>query len=454
MKEIWIEKFESEPGIYAIFNISDNVNYNNKKKIYIGKSKNLKLRMTQHVDDLFKNKDNKNLQSDFNLDNVIFRISLLHSIDKDSEVTSELNKYESLYYLAAADYLGEENLYNEIELKSQEELYNGNPDTYIQVIKNILDNLNEKKGVMCINENKIQDWIGVSQNEIKSRVVGLLNDLNGNKSINENQISINEVSLKKLYDNNELDFMLLGKMGDYVGRDDQTDIQTFTDILVEKIADINYYGKCLWATSGPNIQEFNKYRNILNKEKKVYVLFYLTFSEYKSKSKTKGYYYWNECENNKLYCVAPKGKKKFKALVIKDIMLVKELFLIEYLKVIYTKAILKSTDYRNGEVKKMLPSSLKEDLQNSLLNVFSNKCICNNEEVQSELIWENLLDEFKSENNNFEFPTFTESNGSTYYYVLAEVEKYVEIQECDETSNKTSEEEKVYRYNHPHIPRK
>ena len=101
--------------------------------------------MTQHVDDLFKNKDNKNLQSDFNLDNVIFRISLLHSIDKDSEVTSELNKYESLYYLAAADYLGEENLYNEIELKSQEELYNGNPDTYIQVIKNILDNLNEKK---------------------------------------------------------------------------------------------------------------------------------------------------------------------------------------------------------------------------------------------------------------------------------------------------------------------
>lgn len=93
---IIVEKFENEDsGIYMILNLET-------KNIYIGKSLNLKRRMEEHVRNLYSGYDNnKDLQVDFNKSIYTYRIALLKIVSPE-----ELNKYESIFYQAAAKQLG------------------------------------------------------------------------------------------------------------------------------------------------------------------------------------------------------------------------------------------------------------------------------------------------------------------------------------------------------------
>ena len=69
-------------------------------------------------------------------------------------------------------------------------------------------------------------------------------------------IRLKSINIEKLYNNQELDFLMFGIAGDYIGTDSS---QTIEEILKEKSCDILKNKKCLWATTGPALKIFEEY---------------------------------------------------------------------------------------------------------------------------------------------------------------------------------------------------
>ena len=447
---ILIEKFESRPGIYAIFNTKT-------EKIYIGKASNLKRRMVQHVRKLFEGADNNfELQNEFNKGNRTYRIGLVELIDErlsGDELEKELDKCESIYYLTALKMYGKKKVYNKQELRNEMELIENETKEFLFAKAKIKDVISRKENDNGINKyrdsiNKkvtIQDWVGIPKEELEKDANNFIKELSDatTKKCMLPRIKVDQVRVKDFYENNKLDFMLIGKMGDYVNINEQN--QTFTDILTEKIADIGYYGKCLWATSGPNPNSFRFYRKKFdNQEKSIYALFSLTVSEYKEEKQ--GYYSWDDSiSNSKLFCTAPKGRKHFKALVIKKLMLVEEDFLKQDFNDLFYQAEVVANDRRTKRLE--LPKSLNEVPRATLLKAFSKKVIWKRKDVQELLGLEGeLFERFKLENPIIEFPESSDESHLSTYYILAEVEDYVDIKECSELD----EVEDLYKKFHPY----
>ncbi|MCD8076542.1 MAG: hypothetical protein LUF27_16215, partial [Lachnospiraceae bacterium] len=139
-----------------------------------------------------------------------------------------------------------------------------------------------------------------------------------------------KISIRELYQNDIINYMLVGSMGDYVEKQD------FSTILIEKMAYIANHGMCLWASAGPSLkafEEFKKFSNDNNRtefeedEKRIYALLSLTTSPYTSDLVMK---YTSEYCGKKLEATGPvKNSGKYKGLVIKKFYQVEEDFSIE-----------------------------------------------------------------------------------------------------------------------------
>ena len=117
-----------------------------------------------------------------------------------------------------------------------------------------------------------QNWLVLSRDEIVGLAKQYLHSFREDKANGkEHEIHLDTISLKELYEEGKLSFLFLGKVGGYSGGQD------FTDILIEKLADVAHYQKCLWFSSGPNIAKYHRNRDTFRKtfgdKRKIYVLF-------------------------------------------------------------------------------------------------------------------------------------------------------------------------------------
>ncbi len=104
------------------------------------------------------------------------------------------------------------------------------------------------------------------------------------------RLQLKPVSLNRMFENGEIDFLMFGKAGDYIGENKP---QTIPEILEEKVGDLAEKARCLWATSGPKMDIFSTFYSLFRKkygeEKKLYVLFRLTINKYESMKPQKTY---------------------------------------------------------------------------------------------------------------------------------------------------------------------
>lgn len=412
--KIYSEKIESVPGIYIIYNMK---NY----KVYIGQAKDLRDRVLDHINLLFLHKennrfkDNKNLQKEFDCGNNTYMIRNLFKTN-DNEKTI-LNKYESLYYQAAVHKYGREMVYNSIELNkfqfTDQEIKKAEK-RIIEILKKELDN---KKCYLYTTEvDKKQDWIDMDKSQIISEVK------NFNNFNKDTAVIFDEISIKDLINNHKLDYLLVGKMGDYIGKNDS---QKFSQILIEKIADISEKGACLWATAGPNVNTFKRFRIEHgfdeNNEKKIYALFSLTTSKFNNEIKDLGCYSytWN---GKNLFDTAP-NKKRFKALIISKIWSVKEDFILESLFDQYYNFHYGAT-YHTYYDKFILNTDIS-NLRN-LNMIVSNNEVKNNISLRKDELGMNdeLFKEFLERNLLYDKIKYNENEHVTRYFI-AEVLDYV-----------------------------
>lgn len=420
-KTIITEKFEnSDCGIYMILNLNTN-------RIYIGKSNNLKRRMEEHVRNLYSGYtgyDNKNLQEDF--EKSVYRIALLKKVSPE-----KLDKYESIFYQAAKKHPKLNQVYNIQNLNkytpTSEEL-----DEAEEKINEALAHKNNRKNTYIYNSGnvrmRLQDWLGKSEDDILKIAQDKIDKLTPQNGvcINFKKPVLESISIKDLYENNELDYIMTGVMGDYFG--DET-VQPFAKILGEKIGDISYYGgKCLWAASGPSLNTFKELKELSHqKAKKIYALFSLTLHKYdKTKDKDFSKYKWAD-ESGKIYFdTAPKRKtKSFKGLVITRFWTVKEEFPIDDFYDLYYRLERK---YSNNQ-----PILAKDVSQctRGLQAIVSKKEILSNKNLQKALLLDGkLMDEFKKEKlskTEEEYSSFLPCNAENHpvLYILAEVSDYV-----------------------------
>ena len=95
-------------GIYAIVN-------NDKKKIYIGKSKNIRNRLQQHSTSLNKNKSPKAMQEDFNNGDLFEAHQLILFTYKSETFLLGMEEIFISYFI---NELGRENVYNAFATRS------------------------------------------------------------------------------------------------------------------------------------------------------------------------------------------------------------------------------------------------------------------------------------------------------------------------------------------------
>ena len=377
---IQVEKFEREPGIYIIFNKeTDNV--------YIGKANDLKRRMEEHVRNLFLGCDNnRKLQKEFAEGGHNYRIGLLKVAPLD-----KTDEYESVFFQAAERLYSRECVYNSTNL------YNANlSENQIQeackIIEAAVKRKTQNKGVYLLKTESVQDWIEKSNKEIAqeaTKKIQKLSEFYGDDK-QQRDAKLESISLRKLYEEDKLDYIMIGVMGDYVG---DGRAQTITDILSEKLADITYYEKCLWASAGPNIDDFKRfYKCGVEGGKKIFALFPLTTAKYKNEKKSVSYI-WKDIEGRVYSCTAPEqGSHRYKGLVIKNIWTVEEDFPIYKLYDLYYRYEKPKYNKNNGERK--LPNDVQKCAR-QMQCVVSKKAILNDEALQKKLeLQGDLLEEF------------------------------------------------------------
>lgn len=434
--KLFVEKLDCMPGIYVIFNSST-------KGVYIGQAKDLKNRTTQHVRALFVNKDdNANLQKEFDEGGQSYRIALLQTV---SDVFL-LDYYESLYYQAAKklaedspDYEVSE-VYNKMDLTDKAIPDKTELAEAIQQLKKVLNRKSTRKvqeysSAVQVRLKLKQDWLGMSNEKIvaaaKEKVKELLfQRVPTSTGIAEQDICVDQmekkppqlktISLRKLIEDEELNYLIVGKMGDYVGEGSS---QTFEDIMIEKLAEIACEGKCLWAAAGPTIQEAKRFREAhgFGKEKKLYALFSMTTSQYKNDSPSKTYC-WTDADGKVYKDTAPAKKSgEFKALVIKQFWTVEEDFLVDDF---YDQYYRYEVKYK-GNQEYLLNSDVK-NCSRQMQCVVSKKEILSNSKLQEELkLTGALLEEFIQTKSCGEL-TFREGEHPVFY-ILAEVVDYVTV---------------------------
>lgn len=324
-----IEKLYSRPGIYIIYNKLKNT-------AYIGQSTDMKERMRQHLDALYNNKrikklDNKNLKKEFAEGDNIYFYRFLHDQfvfqDKD-DLQNQLNQKESLFFQAAQSIFGKERVHNTIDLTN---IYTPS-ENELNISK-----LKIKKAIRSVKTPivKIDNTTKrrINQDILGTDIESIINSAIARKQINNNvKITFEKVSIKKLYEEGKLNHIILGKMGDYIGStfDQANDhVQSFTDIIIEKLACISDFGKCLWTTRASNIDEINSFINEYGfgmEGKKIYALFALTSSKYNSKMKTEAIYYHKDTGLKDTVPISTLPGKRTKALIIDKLMPVNEDF--------------------------------------------------------------------------------------------------------------------------------
>ncbi|MEG2439762.1 MAG: GIY-YIG nuclease family protein [Lachnospiraceae bacterium] len=410
--EIYIEKLEHRPGIYIIFNLQS-------YRIYIGQAKRLKERALQHVKNLYLYCDNnENLQKEFSGEKNTYYLGCLKELEstkrlKKLEITELLDKWESIFYLAAIGLYGKEKVYNKKCLNNEKDQI-----SEIEKAKDILKSALERetKGTerySYTSFSKMKDWITTEVVE---------------------ELALKPISIKELFDNHEIDCLLFGKAGDYIGDGKP---QTICDILREKVNELKCIKdkkmkKCLWATSGPTIDEFSKFHSFYKKKygekKKLYVLFKLTINSYNRGEEIKKSYFC-EMAGMKYYVTAPEAKT-IKALLIKEFYIVRENFEFDQLAKMYYRY--SKPAYKTNEKKYVLNSDCLSRM--TLYPAVSKALILNalNEDVRDELGFSQnpyLLEEFELKNDMKQITKFPKCDKEEHpaYYILAEVEDYVSL---------------------------
>ena len=403
-----IEKLYSEPGIYIIYN-------KNKETAYIGQAKDMKERMRQHLNALYSNKikrvfDNKNLLCEFNKGDNHY---LYRSLIKADE--SSLDNMESLYFQAAKMYFDKKGVHNKADLTNKYKPSEYELKSAVEKIeRTIMEELRtpiiriDDKTKRRIN----QDIIGKYEKDI------ILDAYAKRVKNSEEQIEFERISIKDLYETGKLDHIIIGKMGDYIGEDNKS--QCFTDIIAEKLACISDNKKCLWSTQSSNIDEINDFidKYGFGDDKKVYAIFGLTSSQYKSKYKLKKYIH----KETGLFDTAPE-KKRFKALIIDKFMSVNEDFdFNEFVKNYYYHSIPRI----DGQSHRILMNEEIGSFSQMPAKIVSRKAtILNNDELQKELRINEFdtqeMDKFKNSIPN-EKVIFSNANGASYF-IIAEVTK-------------------------------
>ncbi len=434
--KLFVEKLDCVPGIYVIFN-------RNTKGVYIGQAKDLKNRTTQHVRALFVNRDdNANLQKEFDEGGQSYRIALLQAVPE----VSLLDYYESLYYQAAKKLLevsgGYEvsQVYNTMDLTDKMTPHESELAEAMQQLKKVLSRksfrkVQEYSSAVQVRLKLKQDWLGMSNEKIveaaREKVKELVSQRGATLTrITEQDICVDQmeknppqletISLRKLIEDEKLNYLIVGKMGDYVGEGSS---QTFEEIMIEKLAEIACEGKCLWAAAGPTIQEAKRFRETygFGQEKKLYALFSMTTSQYKNDNPSKTYC-WTDADGKVYKDTAPAKKSgEFKALVIKRLWTVEEDFLVDDFYDQYYRYEVKYE--KDGQY------LLNNDVRNcsrQMQCVVSKKEILSNSKLQDELkLTGALLEEFIRTKNCSEL-TFREGEHPVFY-ILAEVEDYVTV---------------------------
>lgn len=415
---IQVEKTGNVPGIYLISNKKEN-------SVYIGQAKELKRRMMQHVKYLFLGCDNNaSLQKEFDNFEKGYQYRILKVCECEID---ELDFYERLYYIAAKSMKNIKNVHNKQEPNNSYDGTKKQIEEAINTIKDVLEIKNDNGSMHLFKSmQSMRDWIEKSNKEIINDAKEILN----NASLNP---CLGEISIKELHKRNKIGCIMLGVAGDYVkslDNDEKKEVETITEILATKIADIALYGKCLWATAGPEISLFKEfYKNgKFNESKKLYVLFRLTVFKF-SKGEESVKYSWTDDEGIKLYATST-DKKTNKALVIKNIWTVKEDFEYDDFEKLYYRYDTPATDCRGNKRVKILNSdNLKRQ---SLYAAVSIKEILNNEGLREVLkLKGDLLGDFNNKYKDLDIrqmnmPEFEEDAG-TSCYIIAEIENYVEI---------------------------
>lgn len=398
--KIYLEKMEHIPGIYIIYNISS-------KKLYIGQATRLKERALQHIEYLYKGVDNNlTLQAEFINNPSKYYIGIL----KEGIKIDELDKWESTFYCAAVKLYGSENVYNKIKLEKE---LNSNE------IEQAQDNIKEAL------ERDIRNCDQYTETKSKDMKDWVPYDV-------VKELKLQKKSLVEMYKNHEIDFLLFGKAGDYIGDGSP---QTISAILREKVSELNNISdnekrRCLWASSGPHMDNSKKYFALYKKYKpnnKMYVLFKLTVNPY-DKSKEKAVSFYWEKDGTKYFDTAPDRKtKKAKALVIKNFYIVQEDFDFKTLEKNYFKCDLKTIKnnkliYNPREWRRSRYTLTPTILQEYLLSPENKELRREMEVLENEAAWEEL----KETEPQSKFPECDSANEMAYY-ILAEVEDYVEI---------------------------
>ena len=412
MSKIFVEKMENTPGIYIIFNIKS-------KKIYIGKSEHLKERALQHVKNLYLNSrdENTNLQKEFTAQNNKYYVGKLCELKNTGNLEKDLKELESIYYLAAYEMYGKEKIYNTVKLNTAQNQIEKIEQAKMEIKEALLRKEKKVDGETYTDCNNMKDWIPfetISKLKLQSK------------------------SIEKMLKNNEIPFLILGKAGEYIS--DAELPQPFTEILEEKVNQLNSKKdienrRCLWATSGPDLDDFSKYlqlyRNIYGSDKKLFALFKLTLSQHKNDS-IERQYYWEK--NNQVYFAKAPDKKTFKALVIRRFYVVREDFDFEKFTKMYYR--FSSAAYLVKEKKYRLNNDI---CNRSTLSIGVLKDVIlseNNKELAEMLGFVKapyLFDELKgkSEINPISRISFNSNEEHPAYYLLAEVEDFVKISKCD-----------------------
>lgn len=403
--KIYMEKMPHKSGIYMIYSKKSN-------SIYIGKTKDLFSRSYQHVKALFLGKDNTILNSDFFNNPDDFYILKLEYVEETS-----LSTMEHIYYEAAKECMND-NLFSKV--------YNINKpisvaqinisDEKIKIASNILKD-------KIKNFNSIIDYNIFTEKNFKAR------DWLDSNIIND--LKLDSVSLKEMFERGELEFLSFAKIGDYIGRDAP---QTLSEILIEKNQDLNGEPhKCLWMIEGVALHYFNRYISTFKakfgNDKKLYCLFKLTAQPYKDNGRKRKTYSY-KTDRIILYGTGPGDTEKTvfkqkKGLLIKKFYTIKEDFNFEELQHKYYRTNI--TYNSNNTIQKN-----SDNMGNNSFFTFVRKSLLFEEkhtDIRKLVRLENEKEILEDIRRNSENPNvFPECNREEHptFYLLAEIENYVQ----------------------------
>ena len=419
-----IEKLYSRPGIYIIYNKLKNT-------AYIGQSADMKERMHQHLDALYNHKhikklDNKNLKKEFAEGNNIYFYRSLYdqfSFQNSADLKNQLDQAESLFFQAAQLVFGKENIHNTINLTNIYTPSENELTVSMLKVKNVIHTV--KTPIIKIDNTTKRR---INQDILGTDIESIINSAFARKQVNNNvEITFEKVSIKKLYEQGKLNHIILGKMGDYIGstfNQPNDHVQSFTDIIIEKLACISDFGKCLWTATSSPIDEINTFIHNYGfgkEEKKVYALFALTSSKYDSQKKLEAIYHHKNTGLEDTVPVATLPGNRTKALIINKLMPVSEDFdFNEFSKMYYRHS---APGFRSQQQKYEKNSELCSCTRLPATIVTRKDIILSTDSLQKELFIDrfdsNEMDNFKNSIPRSKI-IFDDTEPATYY-ILAEV---------------------------------